>query len=63
VVALSPVAPAFLHAEAKVVDHSGGRRYRIELPAMAHRDVTALVAELGLMGRVSVTPLDGDRNA
>jgi two-component system chemotaxis sensor kinase CheA len=63
VVALSPVAPAFNTSEAKVVDHSGGRRYRLELPAMAHREVTALGAELGLMGHVSITPLDKDRNA
>jgi two-component system chemotaxis sensor kinase CheA len=63
VVALSPVAPAFNTGEAKVVDHSGGRRYRLELPAMAHREVTALGAELGLMGHVSITPLDRDRNA
>ncbi|NGZ85650.1 chemotaxis protein CheA [Duganella aceris] len=63
VVALSPLAPAFNAPEAKVVDHSGGRRYRLELPAMAHREVTALGAELGLMGHVSITPLDKDRNA
>ncbi|NVD72631.1 chemotaxis protein CheA [Duganella sp. BJB1802] len=61
--ALSPVAPSFHAAEAKVVDHSGGRRYRLELPAMVHREVTALGAELGLMGHVSITPLDKDRNA
>ncbi|MBP1203716.1 two-component system chemotaxis sensor kinase CheA [Duganella sp. 1411] len=63
VVALSPVAPAFNSPEAKVVDHSGGRRYRLELPVMVHREVTALGAELGLMGHVSITPLDKDRNA
>ncbi|MCU6497570.1 chemotaxis protein CheA [Rugamonas sp. A1-17] len=61
--ALSPVAPSFHAAEAKVVDHSGGRRYRLELPAMVHREVTALGAELGLMGHVAITPLDKDRNA
>ena len=63
VVALSPVAPAFNASEAKVVDHSGGRRYRLELPVMVHREVSALGAELGLMGHVSITPLDKDRNA
>jgi two-component system chemotaxis sensor kinase CheA len=63
VVALAPLAPSFNAPEAKVVDHSGGRRYRLELPAMAHREVTALGAELGLMGHVSITPLDKDRNA
>ena len=40
--ALAPIAPAFHGNEAKAVDHSGGRRYRLELPAMAHREVTAL---------------------
>ncbi len=63
VVAMAPIAPAFNATEAKVVDHSGGRRYRLELPAMVHREVTALGAELGLMGHVSITPLDKDRNA
>jgi len=63
VVALAPVAPAFNAADATVVDHSGGRRYRLELPAMQHREVQALGDELGLMGHVSITPLDKDRNA
>ena len=63
VVALSPVAPAFNAPEVRAVDHSGGRRYRLELPVMVHREVTALGAELGLMGHVSITPLDKDRNA
>ncbi|MYM24578.1 chemotaxis protein CheA [Duganella sp. FT135W] len=60
--ALAPVA-AFNAPEVQVVDHSGGRRYRLELPAMQHREVTALGEELGLMGHVSITPLDKDRNA
>jgi two-component system chemotaxis sensor kinase CheA len=63
VVALAPVAPAYNAVETKVVDHSGGRRYRLELPAMPHREVQALGEELGLMGHVSITPLDKDRNA
>lgn len=64
VAALAPVVTAsFAVAETQVVDHSGGRRYRLELPAMDHREVTALGAELGLMGHVSITPLDRDRNA
>jgi two-component system chemotaxis sensor kinase CheA len=63
VVALAPVAAGFGTGETKVVDHSGGRRYRLELPAMAHREVQALGDELGLMGHVSITPLDKDRNA
>ncbi|MBV7535317.1 chemotaxis protein CheA [Duganella sp. sic0402] len=63
VVALAPVAPAYNAVETKQVDHIGGRRYRLELPAMAHREVQALGEELGLMGHVSITPLDKDRNA
>jgi two-component system chemotaxis sensor kinase CheA len=62
-VALAPVAPAFNAAETRHVDHSGGRRYRLQLPAMAHREVQALGEELGLMGHVAITPLDKDRNA
>jgi two-component system chemotaxis sensor kinase CheA len=64
--AMAPVAPGFsspLAPDTRHVDHSGGRRYRLELPAMAHREVTALGEELGLMGHVSITPLDKDRNA
>jgi two-component system chemotaxis sensor kinase CheA len=57
------VAPSFLHAEPKVHAVEGAHRYRIELPLVAQRDVNALVDELGLLGRVSVTPLDGGRNA
>ncbi|TWI66636.1 two-component system chemotaxis sensor kinase CheA [Pseudoduganella lurida] len=63
--AIAHMAPAFQGAasEAQAVDHSGGRRYRLELPAMAHREVTALAAELGLLAHVVVTPLDNERNA
>jgi two-component system chemotaxis sensor kinase CheA len=57
------VTASFGAAEVQAVDHSGGRRYRLDLPAMDHREVTALGAELGLMGHVSITPLDRDRNA
>jgi two-component system chemotaxis sensor kinase CheA len=64
VAALAHIAPSFHSApETAAVDHSGGRRYRLELPAMAHREVTALGAELGLMGHVAITPLDQERNA
>ncbi|RZJ85164.1 MAG: chemotaxis protein CheA [Massilia sp.] len=58
------VAPSYLVAEAKV-QHSteGAHRYKIELPAVEQRDISALVDELGLMGRVKVTPLDGGRSA
>lgn len=63
--AIAHVAPAFQTAavEEETVDHSGGRRYRLELPKMAHREVTALAAELGLLAHVTVTPLDNERNA
>src|SRR5262249_4289911 len=62
VAALAPIAPSF-HSETRAADHSGGKRYRLELPAMPHREVTALGEELGLMAHVSITPLDKDRNA
>ena len=60
---LPSLAPSFLHAEPKAQTMEGARRYKIELPAVEQRDVNALVDELGLMGRVSVTPLDGGRSA
>ena len=41
----------------------GGRRFRIELPKVAQRDVDALAAELGLLGAIKVAPLDGERYA
>ena len=63
-VAAAPlVAPSFLHAEPKAQTGEGARRYKIELPSVEQRDVNALVDELGLMGRVSVTPLEGGRSA
>ena len=61
--AASLVAPSFLHAEPKAQTGEGAHRYKIELPDTPQRDVNALVDELGLMGRVSVTPLDGGRSA
>ena len=61
--AASIVAPSFLHAEPKAQTGEGAHRYKIELPSVEQRDVNALVDELGLMGRVSVTPLDGGRSA
>ncbi|MGX4642433.1 chemotaxis protein CheA [Massilia sp. SYSU DXS3249] len=63
--AASVVVPSFLHAEPKAQAQAGegARRYKIELPGVPQRDVNALVEELGLMGRVSVTPLEGGRSA
>jgi two-component system chemotaxis sensor kinase CheA len=61
--AVASVAPSFLHAEPKQQVAEGARRFKIELPQVAQRDVNALVDELGLLGRVSVTPLDGGRSA
>jgi two-component system chemotaxis sensor kinase CheA len=57
------VAPSFLHAETRQHVAEGAHRYKIELPEVAQRDVNALVDELGLLGRVSVTPLEGGRSA
>lgn len=61
--AASIIAPSFLHAETKAQTGEGAHRYKIELPSVAQRDVNALVDELGLMGRVSVTPIEGGRSA
>jgi two-component system chemotaxis sensor kinase CheA len=58
-----PTVPSFLHAEQKQEVKEGAHRYKIELPELSKRDVDALVDELGLLGRVSVTPLEGGRNA
>jgi len=64
IAAMSPVAPAFTSAqETAPVDHAGGRRYRLELPKMVHREVEALAAELGLLGKVELSPLDAERHA
>ena len=59
----APPAPSFLQTESKATVGPGGRRYRIELPPVPQRDIAAMAAELGLMGRVSLTPLGGDRHA
>jgi two-component system chemotaxis sensor kinase CheA len=58
-----PSVPSFLHAEQKQEVKEGAHRYKIELPELPKRDVDALVDELGLLGRVSVTPLEGGRSA
>ncbi|MES2016338.1 MAG: chemotaxis protein CheA [Pseudomonadota bacterium] len=65
VAAPAPVpSPSFVQTEARPVPGPGGRRYRIELPAsVAQRDIGALSAELGLMGRVSLVPLGDERHA
>jgi two-component system chemotaxis sensor kinase CheA len=63
VAAHQPTVPSFLHAEQKQEVKEGARRYKIELPELPKRDVDALVDELGLLGRVSLTPLEGGRSA
>lgn len=58
------VAPSYLTAEAKVHHPTeGAHRYKIELPQLGQRDISALVDELGLMGRTKVTPLEGGCSA
>ncbi|MDQ1831038.1 chemotaxis protein CheA [Massilia scottii] len=59
----APPAPSFIQSSIKANVSSGGRRFRIELPHVEQRDVNALTAELGLLGRVSVMPLPGERHA
>ncbi len=56
-------APSFVQVESKAAVGPGGRRFRIELPVVPQRDINAMVAELGLMGRVSLAPLGNDRHA
>jgi two-component system chemotaxis sensor kinase CheA len=65
VVAPAVIAPSFLQTvqSQTVTPGDGARRFRIELPKVEARDIHALVAELGLLGRVSETPLDGGRSA
>lgn len=57
------VAPAFVQTEAKPNLGAGGRRFKIELPKVEQRDVNALAAELGLLGRITVAPIGGERHA
>ena len=59
----SAPAPAFVQTEVKAPLAAGGRRFKIELPKVAQQDVNALAAELGLLGRIAVTPLDAERHA
>jgi two-component system chemotaxis sensor kinase CheA len=65
VVPVAPVvAPSYLTAPVRTeLPTEGAHRYKIELPPVAKRDIDALVDELGLMGRISVAPLDGGRTA
>jgi two-component system chemotaxis sensor kinase CheA len=63
VVPAAAPAPSFVQAGAKAAVGPGGRRFRIELPKVPQRDVTALAAELGLLGRVSMVPLGDERHA
>ena len=63
-VAAPVVTPSFVQTEVKTSVGPGGRRFRIELPpAVEQRDINALAAEMGLLGRVSVVPLGGERHA
>lgn len=43
------------------VDVANAKRFRIELPELAQRDINALTTELGLLGRISVSQLDSKR--
>jgi two-component system chemotaxis sensor kinase CheA len=58
-----PVAPVFIQTEARPALGAGARRFKVELPKVEQRDVNALAAELGLLGRISVAPLAGERHA
>jgi two-component system chemotaxis sensor kinase CheA len=63
ITAAAVVTPSFVTETKSTVSHEGGRRFRIELPKVADRDVKALADELGLLGLVKVSPLPGERNA
>ncbi|MFL6706841.1 MAG: chemotaxis protein CheA [Massilia sp.] len=56
-------APAFVQTEVTAAFAPGGRRYKIELPVVEQHDINALAAELGLLGRINVTPIDATRHA
>jgi two-component system chemotaxis sensor kinase CheA len=58
-----PSLPSFLQAETREQVREDAHRYKIELPDTPQRDINALVDELGLLGRVSVVPLEGGRSA
>ncbi|MCG2583324.1 chemotaxis protein CheA [Massilia sp. TS11] len=57
--------PSFIASGMEAAEHhqGGAHRYRIELPQVPQRDINALAAELGLLGRISVMPLPEDRTA
>ncbi|QYF92490.1 chemotaxis protein CheA [Massilia sp. PAMC28688] len=63
VVPVAAPAPSFVQAAPRASVGPGGRRYRVELPPLPQRDINALVAELGLLGRVSLVPMGGERHA
>jgi two-component system chemotaxis sensor kinase CheA len=52
---------AEIHAPESIASGDAAHYFRIELPEVAERDVEALAAELGLMGRLIKTPLDEKR--
>jgi two-component system chemotaxis sensor kinase CheA len=57
------VVPSYVQPISRPAPGPGGRRYRIELPAVPQRDINAMAAELGLLGTVSVIPLGDERHA
>lgn len=68
-VAHSPTPPAALAFQTVVNEAAsapvpeGAHRYRIELPEVSQRDINALAAELGLLGKISTAPIDAKRFA
>ena len=56
------VAPGLIEPIGVVpLDTANARRYRIELPELVQRDINALTAELGLLGRIIIAPIDNKR--
>ncbi|MBI3229661.1 MAG: chemotaxis protein CheW, partial [Burkholderiales bacterium] len=61
-----PAALAFQTVVAEPISApvpEGAHRYRIELPELAQRDINALAAELGLLGKIISTQIDAKRFA
>jgi two-component system, chemotaxis family, sensor kinase CheA len=59
-VAALPPSASFQVEQKTVPLLDGGVRYRLELPPMEQREVTALAGELGLLGYVTLAPLAND---
>jgi two-component system chemotaxis sensor kinase CheA len=46
----------------EAIQNDGPRRFKIEMPTLAQRDIDAVVDELGLLGEITVASLAGNRH-